>query len=258
MNSADICTFFFIQTSEGVYQCKCGIKRKRQKTSGYTNLMSHLKEKHPDWEKVYSEFRRSNPGKKKADAGAVFFMNPKAVNIHNWLKWVINRNLPLSSVEEPEFREFSNLENISSDTLTKYLRLVDVQIDSKLKNEMPARFGIVIDGWTEGTTHYYGLFAAYSKGNCNYQRFLTISPPFDETTYGAESQAAFIVDTVEALERSKEGVIFLVGDNTSTNPRTASLLGIPFIGCASLRLNLAVQNYLENYEEILGSINEIM
>jgi ribosomal protein S30 len=92
----------------------------------------------------------------------------------------------------------------------------------------------------------------------NYQRFLTISPPFDETEYGAISQAAFIVDTVEAFDRTKESILFLVGENTNTNPATARKLGVPFIGCASHRFNLAVQSYLDTYDEIITSINNLM
>jgi len=40
--------------------------------------------------------------------------------------------------------------------------LVEAVIDEKLKEELPAKFGLVIDGWTEGNTHYFGVFAAYA------------------------------------------------------------------------------------------------
>lgn len=258
MSSAEICQLFFTEFQEGCYKCKCGSTRKRKKTAGYTNLMSHLKEKHPDWEQVYADFKKDNPGKKKAAPGQIFFVNPKVIQLHSWLTWIINRNLPLSAVETKEFRDYSSLDSIGVKTIAKYLRLVDLEIEKTLKNELPQRFGLLIDGWTEETTHYYGLFAAYAKGTVNYQRFLTISPPFDETEYGAVSQASFIVDTVEAYNRTKDCILFLVGDNTNTNPATATKLGVPFIGCASHRFNLAVQSYLDTYDEITSSINNLM
>ena len=258
MNSAEICQIFFTEFQEGNYKCQCGSTRKRKKTAGYTNLMSHLKEKHPDWEQVYAEFKKDNPGKKKAAPGQLFFVNPKVIQLHSWLTWIINRNLPLSIVETKEFREYSCLDPIGVKTLTKYLRLVDLEIEESLKNELPHRFGLLIDGWTEGTTHYYGIFAAYAKGQVNYQRFLTISPPFDETEYGADSQASFIVDTIEAYNRTKDCILFLVGDNTNTNPATAMKLGVPFIGCASHRFNLAVQSYLHTYDDVISSIHNLM
>ena len=90
MNNAEISQVFFTEIQEGVYKCKCGSTRKRKKTAGYTNLMSHLKEKHPDWEQVYAQFKKDNPGKKKAAPGQIFFINPKFIQLHSWLLWMVN------------------------------------------------------------------------------------------------------------------------------------------------------------------------
>ena len=62
------------------------------------------------------------------------------------------------------------------------------------------------------------------------------------------------------LERKPkpEDILFLVADNTNTNPATADLLGVPFIGCASHRFNLAVQKYLEPNQKIIVNIHQIM
>ena len=179
-------------------------------------------------------------------------------SLHSWLDWVITDNLPLCTPEKKTFREYSHLAPISENTLSKYLRLVEQKIDEKLKEELPDSFGVLLDGWSEGTTHYYGIFAAYSIGKQNCARFLTISPPFEETAFGAKSQADFIVDVVENLGKRKENILFLVGDNTNTNPATANLLDVPFIGCASHRFNLAVEKYLERHGAILQDIHELM
>jgi hypothetical protein len=74
--------------------------------------------------------------------------------------------------------------------------------------------------------------------------FLRLHPPFDETRFTAQTQADFLVDAVENINRMKEDILFLVADNTNTNPATADLLDVPFIGCASHKFNLAVQKYL--------------
>ena len=85
MNSAEICQVFFTEFEEGKYKCTCGSTRKRNKTAGWTNLMSHLKEKHPDWEQVYADFKKDNPGKRKPAQGQIFFINPKVIQLHSWL-----------------------------------------------------------------------------------------------------------------------------------------------------------------------------
>jgi hypothetical protein len=47
----------------------------------------------------------------------------------------------LSVVETKELRDYSCLDSIGVDTLTKYLGLVDMEIEKNLKDELPQRFG---------------------------------------------------------------------------------------------------------------------
>ncbi|EGZ27930.1 hypothetical protein PHYSODRAFT_474251 [Phytophthora sojae] len=55
-----------------------------------------------------------------------------------------------------------------------------------------------------------------------------------------------------------ENCLFLVGDNCSTNRRLATLLGVPLVGCASHRLNLAAQNLLEDFKDELDQVKKLM
>ena len=75
--------------------------------------MSHLREKHDDWEQVYEDFKKNNPKNKKAPAGHFFFVNPKVVLLHSWLDCIVTDNLPIATVEKPTFRNYSNLDAIS-------------------------------------------------------------------------------------------------------------------------------------------------
>eukprot|EP00644_Phytophthora_capsici_P011648 jgi/Phyca11/123222/e_gw1.50.293.1 len=51
---------------------------------------------------------------------------------------------------------------------------------------------------------------------------------------------------------------FLVADNCSVNRRLATLMDVPLVGCASHRLNRAVQLELEGYEEELDTVQKLM
>lgn len=51
-----------------------------------------------------------------------------------------------------------------------------------------------------------------------------------------------IQDTLRTYDMDLDDIAFLVGDNCSTNRRTAEITGKKFIGCASHRLHLAVRN----------------
>jgi hypothetical protein len=263
----EICMFFFTKIEEKgdsqKYKCSCGKVRTIQKGTGYSNLISHLKADHtkdPDqnYLKIYEEYVAANPKTKKPPPGSVFLTNPKVVLLHSWLDWIVSDNLPICTVEKDTFRKYSRLANISVDSFSKYLYLVEAEVDENLKEELPKKFGIVIDGWSEGTTHYYGVYASYSKNGKAITRFLTIAPPIDETNFTAENQAAFIVDLVELYQRSKLDILFIVADNTATNPATAEILNVPFVGCASHRFNLAVEKYLQEFESIIQTVNKIM
>ncbi len=56
----------------------------------------------------------------------------------------------------------------------------------------------------------------------------------------------FIEQTLFLYGKSLESVSFLVADNTELNPAVARCLNVPFVGCMSHRLALAVQSYLRN------------
>jgi hypothetical protein len=53
-------------------------------------------------------------------------------------------------------------------------------------------------------------------------------------------------------------LIYLVADNAAVNTCLADLLGIPMIGCASHRFNLACNKYLESSEVVLQKIESLM
>jgi hypothetical protein len=76
--------------------------------------------------------------------------------------------------------------------------------------------------------------------------------------FSAESLGDYIFDELQLLGYDFNAIIELIcGDNTSCNPKLARLIGdhinqpVPLIGCASLKLNLAVLHHVEscNWQE---------
>ncbi|EGZ11617.1 hypothetical protein PHYSODRAFT_516015 [Phytophthora sojae] len=51
---------------------------------------------------------------------------------------------------------------------------------------------------------------------------------------------------------------FLVADNCAVNRRLATLMSVPLVGCASHRLNLAVQADMASHEEDLAAVQALM
>ncbi|KAF1787286.1 Ribonuclease H-like domain [Phytophthora cactorum] len=58
--------------------------------------------------------------------------------------------------------------------------------------------------------------------------------------------------------KTLENCLYLVGDNCATNRRLATLMGVPLVGCASHRLNLANQSLLENFKDELAQVRDLM
>jgi hypothetical protein len=88
-------------------------------------------------------------------------------------------------------------------------------------------------------------------------------PDYSESIDGeyqmdAAAHEQFIENTLAYYERPTEALIFLVGDNCSTNRALATRLGIPLVGCASHNLNLAVKNHLKSMEPILKKLDWLM
>ena len=187
------------------------------------------------------------------------FYHKSGNNIYNWISWIIEDNLPFSFCERINTRKFTKLDQISVDTLMKYIKITTERVEKKVAEGLPNKFGIIIDGWKEGTTHYIAVFASYSEpdGARNYP-LLAIAPPFDETTYTAENHKAFITDVLELFGKSLENLIYMVADNAPVNTCLADLIGIPMIGCASHRFNLACMKYLEIHETVLKKIQSVM
>jgi hypothetical protein len=185
--------------TEFQFICSCGATRSQILTKGVHNLLSHITKEHPDWEDIMNN---NNDGAK----------------VFNWMELVIMTNQTFSFVENPLIRRHSRLEPISVDTLMKYIKMVTTAVELKVAEALPTKFGIVIDGWKSGTTHYIAVFASYANSyGENEIPLLAIAPPFNEQDFTAQSQKSFIADVLEVYGHTLSSLIYLVADNAAVN-----------------------------------------
>ena len=57
------------------------------------------------------------------------------------------------------------------------------EVEKKVLNELPEKFGIVIDGWSEGNRHYIAVFACNDLDGKARMTFFVYCSPFDEEHY---------------------------------------------------------------------------
>ncbi|KAL4175198.1 hypothetical protein KRP22_000169 [Phytophthora ramorum] len=83
--NADICRVLFAALPDYYFKCKyCGTVRRQLPSSGYGNLMSHLKDKHAEYEADYLAHASSHAG----TLHSFGFVNDKIANIYHWMEWV--------------------------------------------------------------------------------------------------------------------------------------------------------------------------
>ncbi len=149
MNKEKICRHFFqVSSKEHHWDCKyCSDEEgfstktlKQKKGTGWSNLFSHVQNVHTDYQTIMKEKAKS-----------VFIVPAKVNNMYSWIELMVVKKLPLTLVDDELFRKASCYDPVSSNTLKKYMELHCGIIEDELRTILPMKFGIIFDGWSEGS-----------------------------------------------------------------------------------------------------------
>ena len=254
--------FFVIDTSTDSGICKfCKQKKDQDHSKGHGNYASHAKLcRKQDWMERVDEYLE----KGTAGQNTLPFVSDKGKSYYQWLDWVLSNNLPFSFVESAETKKYAGIvHNMCVDTFMKVLKTVGRKVASKIIEDLPDSFGLIIDGWDAGGgSHRTGIFAVFPDKSRQdlfaKTPLLAVSPMHDETSFTASTMYTFIKGVLRKYQKSEDNVVFLVMDNTNVNHALARCFEVPLIGCASHRLNLAAKKLFSEYEEILTKVDAIM
>ncbi|KAJ0394285.1 hypothetical protein ATCC90586_000741 [Pythium insidiosum] len=139
-----IARFFFPTVDDtgaptGWWWCKtCARPYRQAEGRGYTNLVAHVRAQHSDFEALM----------------LLSWVSKKAQSRFGWLSWVVEESLPLAFCEKETTRRNTKLSPVSVDTLRDNLIDAASALERKVAMELPAKFGIVFDGWTHDNEHY--------------------------------------------------------------------------------------------------------
>ncbi|ETN23340.1 hypothetical protein PPTG_02934 [Phytophthora nicotianae INRA-310] len=221
VNTKDICAFFYDDLGSGCYACReCGTARKQQVGSGYSNLMSHITTKHPQYEEMYSAATSSGT------LQSFGFVSQETNHRFQWLRWFVERNLPISEVDNDVSRSMSKWPPISSKALKACMHTVAKNVGVVIDQELGVSFGLMFDGWSHGSMHYIGLYGVYDVMGARRERLLSLSP-LGEGGQSAEAHVEMIRTVLDVYNKTTAMVAFIVGDNCNTNQKIATLLGVP-------------------------------
>ena len=79
--------------------------------------------------------------------------------VFKWLEWIIMGELELNFCEKALTRSNTNLGDISTKTLKKYMFRVVSAVEKRITTiaSEASQYALIIDGWTENSTHFLGM-----------------------------------------------------------------------------------------------------
>ncbi|EGZ09678.1 hypothetical protein PHYSODRAFT_523900 [Phytophthora sojae] len=228
-----LAAFFYTSRGRGLFSCNlCNSVRKQLAGSGYSNLVAHLAWKHAGYEATYASLQASSDRSLQAFG----FVAEEASHLFQWVRWIIERNMPVHE---------------------KCMEGIAIEVGEKLGKEMGKLFALMLDGWTHAGIHYVALYAVYETAGKLRIPLLGISP-LEDGDQTADAHIKLFKNILDVYDKTSDMVGFLVGDNCATNQSIATKMGIPLVGCASHRFNLAVNKLMEPYGDLLDEVNNLM
>ncbi|POM80718.1 Hypothetical protein PHPALM_1411 [Phytophthora palmivora] len=237
------------------FRCRCGTVRKQTRRNGYSNLMQHIRREHPDYEAVMLAASTAETG------SMLNYVRQSALNVYGWMDWILKNNLPLSFCENRAASRYTKLDPICVETLVSAMDSLTRVVERSIAAELPDRFGLLFDGCTHASEHFVAVFACYEIDGVRKTPLLSMAPLLEalDDDLSARGHMEFLANMLPRdFGKQLSQCLFLVADNCAVNRLLATLMGVPLIGCASHRLNLAVQADMEEFGPDLDLVQSLM
>jgi len=232
------------------------------KTRGYQNLAQHVYSLHKDY------LARMVAAKSGGIVTVARAVSDKAANVFGCLDWIVHANLPFAFLDAPRTKLYSTLKGLSYKTTRKYLSLVRDRVQSSLADDLPKTMFVMLDGWSCRNEHFIAVFGVFATNGDLRTPLLAMAPlhSFEDyqsedptvIAHGALEHETFLAHVLLRYDLPITAIAGLICDNCSVNRRLSKNLGVPMIGCASHRLNLAVNKFLEDYDDVIVLIKKVM
>ncbi|OWY96167.1 hypothetical protein PHMEG_00033634 [Phytophthora megakarya] len=254
MTNKDICAYFYENLGQGRYRCKqCGSERKQIANTGYSNLIGHLANKHDDFKDLYAATLSS----KDSTLRNFGFVSEETSHRFHWMRWVVERNMPLSEVDKELTRSMSKWRSVSSRVLLTSMHDAAKKIGKSLEEALGSYFALMFDGWSHSSMHYVAVYAVFEADGAVKLQLLALSP-LQDGSKDDDLHIELLDGVLDVYDKRLAMVACVVGDNCSTNQTIATEIGVPLVGCASHRFNLAVNRYITENEPVPTQVKTLM
>lgn len=233
--------------------------------AGHSNLANHARTRHKEkvQEKLAEVLAGPTPGPMGNYVTVTKIVSAEAKNMFGWIEWIVMADLPMTVVENEFYKKRSNLEPTTYKTVTKHMETLLSLVRQNIKRTLPKTFGIIFDGWSCDGEHYVGIFATWVRDDdgsvvkrliaCGVQDLPESIEAASSFGFTADDIGDYLFDVLTLYGRDFLALEFLTGDNAYVNGALCTKIelwifrnkgvrrNVPLVGCASHKLNLAVQ-----------------
>ena len=198
-----------------MWKCSCGTIRKQDIKVAYTNLISHIQQKHPNYLEVFNLAQQEDSLSEKSSfvtgngtplsvSGQTTLddmFDTACTNVFKWLECIFMDDHELACCKKDLTRGNTKLDPISVKTLKKNLFKVAKAVKKVSAKAMFATcYSIVFDGWSEASKHFIGMNIVYPAKEYDADPVMNLFAFAwlqDETNFTAENHANFIEATLK-------------------------------------------------------------
>ncbi|POM66721.1 LOW QUALITY PROTEIN: Hypothetical protein PHPALM_17370 [Phytophthora palmivora] len=188
----------------------------------------------------------------------VGFIDDKTRKIFSWTDMLLSCNFPFSFRESEAASNYVKIGSLSTDSPVKYMRLLVCEVETVIASILPKSFEIIFDGWTFRPEHYVAVFASFRHDGKTHNILIAMAPIIDDEVDDHTTSSHFLDTILSYYGHSKSSIAYIVDDNCPVNCAVADQLKVPTVGCASHRLNLAVNLLLADDDDLLEKIQKLM
>ena len=197
---------------------------------------------------------------------------PEENAAYDWLKMIVKKNWPITSVEDEDYRSvFKHTYKFSYKRMCMLLLLLGEIVEEKITEQLKNSHAVgIYDGLTRAGVHYIGFYVSYIanegqgvEGDEHLEiNLLACSPmpttdaeeeqipsgddddddePHYAAKFDAETMRNFIQGVLQQYDQTIDSLLIaLLADNTEVNRKLARIIGVPHIPCHNHEVALDV------------------
>lgn len=144
--------------------------------------------------------------------------------------------------------------------MLKNMDLLTSWVENKVARCLPASIALTFDGWSSVITHFIYVLAQFPLRNLDaFNRILLgVSSSEKKSRIDALSHRKCLEFVLSVFWKSLRNVMFFIENNCNRNKAAGNLFSEPLTGRHSYRFNVALQNILQKYTEIVNSVYELL